>query len=146
MVDVDQDLAGVVSILTLGVGLTALFLGFDWFWMVFVLGWVVFTPLAGMLAGDDEAATAEPTGSDATADDGVESTDDALETLRDRYARGALTEEQFERKVERLLETETVEDARDRVAGAGEERVASGDRDREREAGTAREPEREREP
>lgn len=33
-----------------------------------------------------------------------------LDTLRDRYARGELTEKQFERKVERLLETETLED------------------------------------
>ncbi|EMA56376.1 hypothetical protein C451_02674 [Halococcus thailandensis JCM 13552] len=31
--------------------------------------------------------------------------------MRDRYARGELTEEQFESKVETLLETDTPEDA-----------------------------------
>ena len=35
---------------------------------------------------------------------------DELDTLRDRYARGELTEEQFESKVETLLETDTPED------------------------------------
>jgi hypothetical protein len=40
--------------------------------------------------------------------------DDALATLRERYARGDLTDEQFERKVERLLETDTLENAEDR--------------------------------
>jgi hypothetical protein len=37
-----------------------------------------------------------------------------LQTLRDRYARGALTDEQFGRKLGRLLETETIESAEDR--------------------------------
>ena len=40
-----------------------------------------------------------------------ESQTDELDTLRDRYARGELTEEQFESKVETLLETDTPEDA-----------------------------------
>jgi uncharacterized membrane protein len=40
---------------------------------------------------------------------GVETGDadeDPLETLRDRYARGELTDDEFERKLERLVETE----------------------------------------
>ncbi len=52
------------------------------------------------------AATDEPVESDHR---------DALETLRSRYARGDLTDEQFERKVERLLDTETLENAEDRT-------------------------------
>ncbi|VTT86691.1 hypothetical protein DM2_2729 [Halorubrum sp. DM2] len=36
-----------------------------------------------------------------------------LESLRDRYARGELTEDEFERRVERLLETEDRSTARD---------------------------------
>ncbi|WP_394352010.1 SHOCT domain-containing protein [Halorussus halophilus] len=40
---------------------------------------------------------------------------EALETLRDRYARGELTDEQFERKLERLLDTESLEDVEDRA-------------------------------
>ncbi len=38
-----------------------------------------------------------------------------LERLRGRYAAGDLTDEQFERKLERLLDTETLEDAEDRI-------------------------------
>ncbi|WP_425498491.1 SHOCT domain-containing protein [Haloprofundus halobius] len=38
---------------------------------------------------------------------------DPLVTLRERYARGELSDETFERKLERLLETETYEGARD---------------------------------
>lgn len=41
--------------------------------------------------------------------------DAALATLRERYARGELDDEAFERKVETLLETESPESARDRV-------------------------------
>lgn len=48
-------------------------------------------------------------------DEPVQPTDedrqDGLDRLRDRYARGDLTEEQFERKLEHLLETDTPENA-----------------------------------
>ncbi|MCU4739833.1 SHOCT domain-containing protein [Halobacteria archaeon AArc-m2/3/4] len=47
---------------------------------------------------------------------------DALETLRDRYARGDLTDDQFERKLERLLETDTLENADEWVRSGREER------------------------
>ncbi|WP_128477913.1 SHOCT domain-containing protein [Halorussus pelagicus] len=52
----------------------------------------------------------------------VESKQDALDTLRERYARGDLSETDFERKVEALLETETPESARKRI-----ERARTGD-------------------
>ncbi|MBP1923602.1 hypothetical protein J2751_002647 [Halorubrum alkaliphilum] len=45
----------------------------------------------------------------------TESTADALDTLRDRYASGDLGDEEFERKLEALLETETPDEARRRV-------------------------------
>jgi len=38
--------------------------------------------------------------------------DDALVVLRDRYARGEISEQAFEQRLERLLETESVEEAR----------------------------------
>jgi 3-hydroxyacyl-CoA dehydrogenase len=56
-------------------------------------------------------------------------TEDALETLRDRYARGELTDEEFERRVERLLETESVSDA----VGFRSETAQSAGREPERE-------------
>lgn len=40
---------------------------------------------------------------------------DALETLRERYAAGELTDDQFEQKLDRLLETETLEDVQERL-------------------------------
>ena len=42
-----------------------------------------------------------------------EADETALEQLRRRYAEGELTDEQFERKLERLLETQTIEDVED---------------------------------
>jgi uncharacterized membrane protein len=39
--------------------------------------------------------------------------EDALAVLRERYARGELTQEEFERRLEELLETETISDAAD---------------------------------
>lgn len=127
-----------VPILTLGAGLLALFLGVDNWWVIFVMGWVVATPLVSILVDEDDETerTLEPPSPPSPSEWGGEDTDagagagqasqqDALETLRDRYARGELTEEQFERKVERLLETETVEDARERV-------VEDAERERER--------------
>jgi len=40
--------------------------------------------------------------------------DESIEHLRNRYARGGLTDEQFERKVEKLLETESLDDSEER--------------------------------
>lgn len=58
---------------------------------------------------------------------------EALETLRERYARGELTDEQFERKVERLLETETLEDVEDRSRSAPNHEITADDCDPDRE-------------
>ncbi|WP_312912385.1 SHOCT domain-containing protein [Natronosalvus caseinilyticus] len=75
---------------------------------------------------------------------------DALATLRTRYAAGELTDAQFEHKLERLLEVETLEDAevwgRERDEST-EERSEPGERERslERENEYEYEHERERE-
>lgn len=118
-----ERLTGVTAIAVLGVALTALFLGFSWFWMVFVIGYAVVVPIVAVLTGagdeDDEVDVADGrTGREtaSTADRTPDSTVDALDRLRDRYARGELTDEQFERKLDRLLETETLEDAREYAA------------------------------
>lgn len=126
-----RKLEEAIPILTLGAGLLALFFGVDNWWVIFVVGWVVLTPLADILVDDGtdeaieqgvrEAARSSIEDAVGSTDGGGQdrTTEDALETLRDRYARGELTEAQFERKVERLLETETVEDARDRLVDDG---------------------------
>ncbi len=58
--------------------------------------------------GRSRSATPDPDGPDGE-------TAEALETLRDRYARGDLSEPEFERRLERLLETESVDEARAHV-------------------------------
>ena len=137
---------GVVSLLVLGVAFAGLFLGVENWWVTFIIGYGVVVPLVGMLTGEnhaehEEAATeagSSTTNTDAT--DGRTSKRDAMETLRERYAQGELSEEQFERKLERLLETETLEDARDSL-----ERTRRDDRDDASTTDGYREVERERE-
>lgn len=99
----------VAAILTLGLGIFAFLLGFEWFWMVFVLGWIVVVPILAVLfdeSEDDMALDDRSSGSDRQ---------DALETLRDRYARGELDDVEFERRVEKLLENESIEQVEERV-------------------------------
>ena len=104
-----EKITGVAAILTLGLGLTALFLGIEWFWMIFVFGFAVVVPLLAILleTGEETESTDEPSGQP--------DEQDALETLRDRYARGELDDCEFERKVEKLVENESIEQIEARV-------------------------------
>jgi len=112
--------AGVASMLVLTIGLAALFLDQSWFWVVFVVGFAGVVPLVGVLSkGDDSESPSEtPRDGGETAE---ESRTEALETLRERYARGELTHEEFERKLEALMETESPERAERRVEREREE-------------------------
>jgi uncharacterized membrane protein len=120
-----ENITGIVSTLVTGIWLAALFLDFEW-WLPFMLfGYIVIVPIIAMVFGeeDEEGELATDYADQARSDDATrardstatDSNEDALQTLRDRYARGELTDEQFERKLERLLETETLEDAEDRA-------------------------------
>jgi uncharacterized membrane protein len=98
-----EELPGIVAVLVLGLGLADLFLnvvpGVP-FWVIFIIGFAVVLPLVGILFDDDESATdAEP-----SADRPDE--EDPLERLKRRYAEGEIGDEEFERRLERLLETE----------------------------------------
>lgn len=123
----------IASTLVVGLGLAALFLGVSNFWLVFVLGFVVFVPLVALLFGDESDRDEwwdDMWGEDwfddwwgsSTKDDAdserkdapEDGSEDSLSIVRRRYARGELTDAQFERKLERLLETETLEDVEDR--------------------------------
>jgi uncharacterized membrane protein len=95
----------------------------------FILGFFILIPLVAVLgedfplvAADDPGASA---GSGATAERPVAA-------LRERYASGEIDEAEFERRLDRLLETEDIDERFDRIesdrSGSGE----TGDR-RERE-------------
>jgi hypothetical protein len=125
----------IASILVTGFWLAALFTGQSWWLAALLVGYVVVIPVVALLFGDEDDReewwdadwwddpdwwndawdwTGGKKGSKEP-DEPIElNNKDALETLRDRYARGELTDEQFERKLQRLLETETVEDVEDR--------------------------------
>ncbi|WP_336344160.1 SHOCT domain-containing protein [Halalkalicoccus ordinarius] len=120
-----ENATAVASTVVTGVWLAALLTGQGWWLGALILGYVVVVPVVAVLYGDEDDRREwwddwVGNGSDANerehqrqrADPRAER--DALETLRDRYARGELTDEQFERKLEKLLETETLEAVEDR--------------------------------
>ncbi|WP_423746342.1 SHOCT domain-containing protein (plasmid) [Haladaptatus sp. SPP-AMP-3] len=117
----------ITSILVTGFWLLALFTDQSWWLPAMLVGYVVVIPIVEMLFGDEEEEEGEESWGDGretkaepTERHGAEENNrEALETLKDRYARGELTDEQFERKLERLVENETVEDVEDRL-GRGE--------------------------
>jgi uncharacterized membrane protein len=120
----EEAVSGAVIALTFLVGFGLLAAGVPYFWVAFPVGFAGLLPMALGLAklyrrraesGTERART---------------ESEEALEELRQRYARGELTDEEFEQQVERLLETESVSDARTFA-------------ERERERTTKDEPERE---
>jgi len=122
-----EALVGIAAVATLPAGiLAALFFGVFEAAIVFVVGWLLLVPVLGILsdalgepsggAGENEieaavkrrvAESIDDGGGTPTADRG--SDEDPLETLRERYARGEVNDVEFERKLERLIETEDVE-------------------------------------
>ncbi|WP_123538325.1 SHOCT domain-containing protein [Halosimplex salinum] len=108
--------AGAVTFLTLGVAFGLMFLGVDYFWVAFPVGFGGGMPFAVALAKWYESERADEPGRDRAARPGAASgrsgtADEALERLRERYARGEIDDVEFETRVERLLETESVDDA-----------------------------------
>lgn len=132
-----ENITGMVSVLVTAIWLGALFTGQDW-WLAFMLvGYIAIIPITAMLFGDEEDVEEhwdDATNTTVETESSTESTEeDPLDTLRDRYARGELTDEQFERKLERLLETETLEDVEDRARTIQDE-VEEAERERETES------------
>lgn len=135
-----QNATGIVSLLVTGLWMVALFSGVENWWVVLIVGYAVVLPLAGILFGEDEegeAWTGEQTGQRERAEQtqsepgrqDTTSDETPLESLRRRYAEGQLTDEQFERKLDRLLETETLEDVEEYGERASSERERELDRE-----------------
>ncbi|USZ67178.1 SHOCT domain-containing protein [Halorussus salilacus] len=105
-----KTLLAVLSVLTFG--LTAFFAVVGLEFLVpttFVLGFFIVVPLVALLG--DSLPFVESGGGDATAvgETAARTEDAPLKELRSRYARGELSDEEFERRLERLLETEELE-------------------------------------
>ena len=106
-----QLVAGVVIACIFLVGFGLLAVGYPWFWVAFPVGFAGVLPAALALAKlyEQRGETDDTAAVDA---DVTDERADALAVLRDRYARGELDEEEFEHRLERLLETERVADAK----------------------------------
>jgi uncharacterized membrane protein len=129
----------VTATLVTGIWLAAMFTGQGWWLAALLFGYVVVVPMVALLFGDEddvrewwtEDEIDPETLEEAEAEE--PSATDALERLRDRYAAGELTDEQFERKLDRLLDTESLEDADRWRRETRDERDRSRDRDLEYE-------------
>lgn len=119
----EEIVSGAVFALTFVVGFGLMFAGVPFFWVAFPVGFAGVLPMAVGLVRLYQKRT-ESADSDTASSD----TEDALEELRQRYARGELTEAEFERRLERLLETESVHEAQQYT-----DRIDAADRSRERE-------------
>jgi len=74
----------------------------------FILGFFVLIPLV-LLLGEDFPLV-EPPEADGRPTSTTATNENPLATLRERYATGEIGEEEFERKLDRLLETEGLEE------------------------------------
>ena len=129
-----ENATGITSLLVTAFWLGAMFTGQDWWLAALLVGYVAIVPLVAILFGDEDDRrewAAESLSADTAETDGepepTDSTTDALETLRERYAAGELTDEQFERKLERLLDTETLEGAQEWAQKQDRERTEERD-------------------
>jgi uncharacterized membrane protein len=101
-----QIVSSAVMALTFLVGFGLLALDYPYFWIAFPVGFAGLLPLSiGLVKYYEQSKEQQQR------DQPTDAQQDALEALRSRYARGELTDDEFERKVEQLIETESVDDA-----------------------------------
>lgn len=102
-----EQLVALVAVATLPLAaLAAIFVSGTAAAAVAVVGWLFLVPVLAILYEDGEFDLETLF----DRDDAEESArQDPLDTLRDRYARGELSDEEFEMRLERLLETEGIE-------------------------------------
>lgn len=101
-----ENAEGLFAMCILGLGFLALFTGQSWFWMVWIIGFAVLLPVFSMLFGTDEEEAEEASEPPRS---------DPLDDLKRRYANGELDDDEFEARLERLLETEDEDAAREYI-------------------------------
>ncbi|MBO4248695.1 SHOCT domain-containing protein [Halomicrobium sp. IBSBa] len=101
--------AGVVAILTFGLTSLVAVLGAPGSMIaaLSILGFVLLLPLIALLGSDFPLVAAEDAEDGREVEASLDDTD-PVEVLRERYARGELSEEEFESRLDRLLATEDV--------------------------------------
>lgn len=100
-------LQSTLSVLTFGLTVLAAVLGWESIVpVIFVLGFFIVVPLVALLGDSLPIVESETDGAAIERD---ETADDPVARLRAQYAEGKLSDEEFERRLERLLETEDVE-------------------------------------
>lgn len=138
-----EALIAIVAVATLPLtALAGIFLGEAAAATVAITGWLFLVPVLAILSDyvdvgewwDSARSTEEPVRERDR--EHAETGDDALQRLRERYAAGEIDDVEFERRLERLLETEDVE-VPDHVT------VDAADDDTPRARGRERTPERE---
>lgn len=99
-----NEMVGIVAVLTFGfTGLVAVLGGGTLVPVIFVIGMFILVPLIAIL-GEDFPYVEETTDEPQPAPAG-----DPIETLRDRFARGEIDQEEFERRLEYIVATEDLE-------------------------------------
>ncbi|NLV09628.1 MULTISPECIES: SHOCT domain-containing protein [Halomicrobium] len=101
--------AGVVAILTFGLTSLVAVLGAPGSMIaaLSILGFFLLLPLIALLGSDFPLVAAEDAEDGREVEASLDDTD-PVEVLRERYARGELSEEEFESRLDRLLATEDV--------------------------------------
>lgn len=110
-----ETLPAIIAVLTLGLGVTAAITGAgELAGVIFVVGWLLLTPLSAILADTKQVRSLASRLSWSSSEHGAETAADereaALEALKQRYARGEIDEAEFERRTALLLENETLDD------------------------------------
>jgi uncharacterized membrane protein len=100
-------LVGVVAILTFGLtSLAAVLGGGTLIPATFVFGVFILIPLIALLGEDLPVVAAEDGEAEREVAGSIDAEADPVEILRERYARGEVSQEEFESGLDRLLETE----------------------------------------
>ena len=102
-----EEATGVLALLILGAGFLAMFfpnLSPVAFWVVWIVGFAVVLPIVAIALGESDSEAWDPMAAERDGETDTET--DPLAELRRRYAEGEIDELEFERRLERLLETE----------------------------------------